>query len=116
MNIKWWPKVSTTFNRKIFNKLGKQICHIPDSFSLGTQAKKIFADRLKMNKGELKINWGFAETMAYATLLQEKYPIRISGQDVRRGTFSHRHACVFDSKNGLGFIPLSDIALSLIHI
>ena len=63
-----------------------------------------------MNKGELKINWGFAETMAYATLLQEKYPIRISGQDVRRGTFSHRHACVFDSKNGLGFIPLSDIA------
>ena len=110
MNIKWWPKVSTTFNRKIFNKLGKQICHVPDSFSLGTQAKKIFADRLKMNKGELKINWGFAETMAYATLLQEKYPIRISGQDVRRGTFSHRHACVFDSKNGLGFIPLSDIA------
>ena len=110
MNIKWWPKVSTTFNRKIFNKLGEQICHVPDSFSLGTQAKKIFADRLKMNKGELKINWGFAETMAYATLLQEKYPIRISGQDVRRGTFSHRHACVFDSKNGLGFIPLSDIA------
>ena len=48
--------------------------------------------------------------MAYATLLAEGYPIRLTGQDVRRGTFSHRHACVFDSNNGMGFIPLSDIA------
>ena len=48
--------------------------------------------------------------MAYATLLKEGYPIRISGQDVRRGTFSHRHACVFDSRSGMGFIPLSEIA------
>ena len=48
--------------------------------------------------------------MAYGSLLKEGYPIRISGQDVRRGTFSHRHACVFDSKSGVGFIPLSEIA------
>ena len=73
-------------------------------------AKKIFDDRLRMNNGEIPINWGYAETMAYATLLDEGYPIRLTGQDVRRGTFSHRHACVFDSKNGMGYIPLSDIA------
>ena len=48
--------------------------------------------------------------MAYASLLSEGYPIRITGQDVRRGTFSHRHACVFDFDSGAGFIPLSSIA------
>ena len=63
-----------------------------------------------MNNGEVELNWGFAENMAYATLLSEGYPIRITGQDVRRGTFSHRHACLFDSETGMGFIPLSEIA------
>ena len=77
---------------------------------LGTQASKIFDDRRKMNTGDTDINWGFAESMSYATLLSEGYPIRITGQDVRRGTFSHRHACVFDSNTGMGFIPLSEIA------
>ena len=55
-------------------------------------------------------NWGYAEVMAYATLLSEGYPIRITGQDVRRGTFSHRHACVFDAETGNGYIPLAAIA------
>jgi 2-oxoglutarate dehydrogenase E1 component len=61
-------------------------------------------------KGSLEINWGFAESMSYASLLSEGYPIRVTGQDVRRGTFSHRHACVFDKETGDGFIPLSKIA------
>ena len=63
-----------------------------------------------MNEGGLEINWGFAESMSYASLLSEGYPIRITGQDVRRGTFSHRHACVFDQETGDGYIPLSKIA------
>ena len=63
-----------------------------------------------MTSSEIPINWGYAEIMAYASLLKEGYPIRITGQDVRRGTFSHRHACVFDSKTGMGYIPLSEIA------
>ena len=74
-----------------------------------SQATKIFEDRIKMTDENIPINWGYAESMAYATLLNEGYPIRITGQDVRRGTFSHRHACVFDSKSGMGFIPLSEI-------
>ncbi len=110
MNIKWWPKVDTSFDKKEFIKLAYDICMIPKSFNLGSQAKKIFEDRLNMTDEKIPINWGYAETMAYATLLKEGYPIRISGQDVRRGTFSHRHACVFDSKSGMGFIPLSEIA------
>jgi 2-oxoglutarate dehydrogenase E1 component len=63
-----------------------------------------------MNEGSLEINWGFAESMSYASLLSEGYPIRVTGQDVRRGTFSHRHACVFDKETGDGCIPLSKIA------
>ena len=110
MNVKWWPKVDTTFNNEKFIELTKDICKVPKGFNLGSQAKRIFEDRNKMSNGDILLNWGYAEIMAYATLLAEGYPIRLTGQDVRRGTFSHRHACVFDSNNGMGFIPLSDIA------
>ena len=110
LDVKWWPKVDTTFKKVKFKELGNAITTIPKSFNLGSQALKIFDDRQKMNNGDIPLNWGYAETMAYATLLNEGFPIRITGQDVRRGTFSHRHACVFDSKTGMGFIPLSEIA------
>jgi 2-oxoglutarate dehydrogenase E1 component len=110
MDVLWWPKVDTSYNAKKFISLGRKVCEVPDSFQLGNQALKIFNDRKKMTDGSLDINWGYAESMAYASLLEEGYPIRITGQDVRRGTFSHRHACVFDKDSGEGFIPLSKIA------
>ena len=110
LGIKWWPKVKTSINKKSFKELGQNIANVPKTFNLGSQASKIFEDRKKMTSSEIPINWGYAEIMAYASLLKEGYPIRITGQDVRRGTFSHRHACVFDSKTGMGYIPLSEIA------
>ena len=110
LDVKWWPKVKTSFNKKSFKELGQNIANVPKTFNLGSQASKIFEDRKKMTSSEIPINWGYAEIMAYASLLKEGYPIRITGQDVRRGTFSHRHACVFDSKTGMGYIPLSEIA------
>ena len=63
-----------------------------------------------MNLGEIPVNWGFAENMAYATLLSEGYPIRFSGQDVRRGTFSHRHSVIHNQKDGNEYMPLVEIA------
>ena len=63
-----------------------------------------------MSNSSIEFNWGYGEMMAYASLLSEGYPIRLTGQDVRRGTFSHRHACVFDKETGEGHIPLSNIA------
>ena len=110
LDVKWWPSVDTSFDKKKMKDIGKIISSVPKSFKLGTQASRIFNDRLKMTEESLPINWGYAETMAYASLLSEGYPIRITGQDVRRGTFSHRHACVFDFDSGAGFIPLSSIA------
>ena len=55
------------------------------------------------------IDWGMAENLAYGSLLIENIPVRISGQDVRRGTFSHRHAVVFDTETGDGYIPINHI-------
>ncbi len=110
MGIKWWPKVDTSFNKQDFESLGVDICEVPETFNIGKQASKIFKDRLDITKTKTMANWGYAEIMAYATLLSEGYPIRITGQDVRRGTFSHRHACVFDAQTGDGYIPLATIA------
>jgi 2-oxoglutarate dehydrogenase E1 component len=63
-----------------------------------------------MADGNIPVNWGFAENMAYATLLDQGYPIRFSGQDIRRGTFSHRHAVVLNQEDGKGHMPLVKIA------
>ena len=110
LDVLWWPKIDTTFNKNKLKELGTDVSSTPDNFNLGSQATKIFQDRIKMSNQEIEVNWGYAEIMAYATLLSEGYPVRISGQDVRRGTFSHRHACVFDTNTGKGFIPLSKVA------
>ena len=63
-----------------------------------------------MAKGEMKLNWGFSEIIAYSSLLREGYPIRFSGQDIRRGTFDHRHAVIFDQKTGETYYPLNKFA------
>ena len=110
LDVKWWPKVDTKYSKKELKKLGKEIISVPKEFNIGSQASKIFADRQEMNIGNISLNWGYAEIMAYATLLKDGYPIRLTGQDVRRGTFSHRHACIFDSKTGMGHISLSELA------
>tara|TARA_B100000003_G_scaffold161004_1_gene146763 strand:+ start:14537 stop:17350 length:2814 start_codon:yes stop_codon:yes gene_type:complete len=110
LNRRWNEKTDTTFNQKKFNELGDIISSAPIDFDLQKQVSKILDDRKKMNSGEIPINWGFAENMAYATLLSEGYPIRFSGQDVRRGTFAHRHSVVHDQKDGTEYMPLVKIA------
>ena len=110
LNRRWNEKTDTTFNQKKFNELGGIISSTPIDFDLQKQVSKILDDRKKMNSGEIPINWGFAENMAYATLLSEGYPIRFSGQDVRRGTFAHRHSVVHDQKDGTEYMPLVKIA------
>src|SRR6218665_3465378 len=66
---------------------------LPSGEKFFRKTEKVFEDRLKMVE-EDKLDWGMGELLAYATLLTEKHPVRISGQDVERGTFSHRHAVV----------------------
>ncbi len=79
-------------------RLGERLSTIPDGFSLHSRVKKIIDDRAAMARGELPLDWGMAENLAYASLLAQGYGVRISGEDVNRGTFFHRHAALHDQK------------------
>jgi len=82
---------------------------LPDGFVLQDRVQKIMDDRHRMTAGALPLDWGYAETMAYATLVSEGYPVRMSGQDSGRGTFFHRHAVLHNQKDGVAFVPLRSI-------
>jgi 2-oxoglutarate dehydrogenase E1 component len=110
MNQTWKQETDTSFDGNHFADLAKHTFSLPKNFDPQKQVEKLLNDRLKMAEGAMPINWGFAENMAYATLLTEGYPIRFTGQDVRRGTFSHRHAILHNQKDGLGIMPLVDAA------
>ena len=102
----WIPNAETSFDLKQLEELANKMHTLPEAFVAQKQVSKILEDRRKMMAGALPVNWGFAETMAYATLLSEGYPIRMTGQDIGRGTFSHRHAVLHNQKDGQSHIPL----------
>ena len=112
INQKGDAEIESTFNHNRFKELAQIAFTPPKNFVLQRQVEKMFADRIQMSEGNIPVNWGFAENMAYATLLDQGYPIRFTGQDIRRGTFSHRHAVVLNQKNGEGAMPLVKIAES----
>lgn len=107
---KWTDKVDTTVPLATLQLLSQQLLNIPQDFELHPVVKRLLADREKMMTGEQPMNWGFAETMAYATLVAEGYEVRLSGQDSGRGTFAHRHAVLYDQRTGRAFIPLETVA------
>lgn len=86
--------------------MSQAICTLPDNHPIHPRVSKIYADRVKMAQGEIPIDWGYAETMAYATLLDDGFPVRLSGQDCGRGTFFHRHAVLHSQADGTAYIPL----------
>jgi 2-oxoglutarate dehydrogenase E1 component len=90
-------------------EVGTAITQLPDSFSPHRQIKKVYDQRRQMiEKGE-GIDWGFAEALAFGTLISEGNHVRVSGQDVERGTFSHRHAVLHDQKTGDRYTPLAHV-------
>ena len=90
-------------------EIGAAMCRVPDGFPLQRQVQKIYEDRRLMATAATPVNWGFAELLAYATLLEEGYPVRLTGQDVGRGTFSHRHAVLHSQKDGGTWVPLQNL-------
>src|SRR5690606_35326224 len=88
----WDEQVDTTVPVARIRELQEQLQKLPDGFEPNNRVAAIYESRRKMAAGALAMDWGFAETMAYATLLAEGHKIRISGQDSGRGTFFHRHA------------------------
>ncbi|HBX54873.1 MAG TPA: 2-oxoglutarate dehydrogenase E1 component [Pseudomonas sp.] len=105
----WTARHDTRFELKTLQDLSNKLLEIPEGFVVQRQVAKILEDRQKMSAGALPINWGYAETMAYATLLFEGHPIRMTGQDIGRGTFSHRHAVLHNQKDAGAYLPLQNL-------
>ncbi len=106
----WRSDVDTTLSHERVAELTGRITAFPAQFELHRAVKKVIEDRRRMGRGEIPVDWGYAETLAYAGLLTERTPVRISGQDSGRGTFFHRHAVLHDTKTGDTCLPLQNIA------
>jgi len=103
----WRTPADTGFDLQALQQVAYKMCEVPDGVVLQRQVAKIYDDRRKMAGGALPANWGFAETLAYASLLEQGFPVRLTGQDVGRGTFSHRHAVLHSQKDGSTHVPLA---------
>ena len=101
--------VDTSVSLKKIRKVAEAFEQLPENFQLQPRVEKIVADRLKMTAGALSIDWGYAELMAYGTLLKDGYSVRLSGQDSGRGTFFHRHAVFHNQLDGATYTPLREL-------
>ena len=104
----WSDPVDTTLTLKKIRELNAKLSELPENFTLHNRVKKVMADRSSMAAGKLPGDWGFAETMAYASLIDDGIQIRLSGEDIGRGTFSHRHALLHEQKKPRGLLPSED--------
>ncbi|MBL8375350.1 2-oxoglutarate dehydrogenase E1 component [Accumulibacter sp.] len=104
MTIDWTPFLSPRYiencDTKVplseLQRLAERLTAIPENFTLHSRVKKIIEDRRLMGEGKLPVDWGMAENLAYASLLVSGYGVRVSGEDVGRSTFFHRHAALHD--------------------
>jgi 2-oxoglutarate dehydrogenase E1 component len=110
LGLEWSFECDTAVDMKLIRELNEKLSVVPEGFVVQRQVQKIYENRKKMVAGEMECNWGFAETMAYATTLAEGFPIRFTGQDVGRGTFSHRHAVLHNQENSGDYTPLKNLS------
>ena len=103
-------KLLTGVPKNILQDIGTKLCVVPDSFSINPKLAKLFEARAQSLANDKPIDWATAEQLAFATLLNEKTPIRITGQDVERGTFSHRHAVLHSQVDKSIYEPLNNIS------
>ncbi len=108
-HVDWQERVPPVGVERL-RTLGARITEVPAGFTLHPRVALVMANRVKMLAGELPFDWGCAETLAYATLLDAGYPVRISGQDVGRGTFFHRHAALHEQRTAAVYIPLQHVS------
>lgn len=100
---------NTGLSSDAIGRLVAQLTHVPETFALHRQVEKLFDEYTQAAQDQHAIRWGLAEQLAYASLIEEGYDVRLVGQDVERGTFSHRHAMLHDQKTGAQYCPLQHI-------
>src|SRR4029079_8705049 len=102
------PDVPTAISKESFVAIGRALCEVPEGFTVHPRLT-VLKDRAAMVAGERPCNWGMGEALAFGSLVAEGTRVRLSGQDARRGTFSHRHAVLIDYQNGHEYTPLAHL-------
>ncbi len=100
----------TSVSLDLLKTVGNAIAHVPDEFNANRKILRLLAARKKMVETGQDLDWAMAEALAFGSLLAEGVPVRVSGQDSRRGTFSHRHAVLIDQEDERAYIPLNHIS------
>ena len=101
--------VDTSISLSELRRLGALINTVPKGWKLHPRVQRIVTDRLRMAAGDLSLDWGFAECLAYGSILDAGLSVRLIGQDSRRGTFFHRHASFVNQADGNVFVPLESV-------
>jgi 2-oxoglutarate dehydrogenase E1 component len=103
-------EVATGVSREELREVTEKLTSYPDGFRIHPKIRKLLEQRAEMGRGERPVDYGMAEALAFATLLRQGTPVRLSGQDSRRGTFNQRHAVLVDTEDESEFIPLEHVA------
>ncbi len=109
LNREWDEHYPAQTSIERLKKLAEKISYVPESHKLQSRVAKIYNDRVAMAAGDKLLDWGFAETLAYATILEDKKRVRITGQDSGRGTFFHRHAVLHNQNDATAYLPLRNV-------
>jgi len=114
LNRKWTDAADTALPLAEIKRLAERITSVPGSFKVHPLVEKVLADRAAMGRGEINVDWGMGEHLAFASLVASGYAVRLSGEDCGRGTFTHRHAVLHDQNRekwdtGI-YVPLENVA------
>jgi 2-oxoglutarate dehydrogenase E1 component len=111
---KWTDNCDTAIPVAEWKRLAEKLTTLPKDFAAHNLVQKLYADRAAMGRGEVNVDWGMGESMAFASLVASGYPVRLSGEDSGRGTFTHRHAVLHDQNRANWdagtYIPLQNVA------
>jgi 2-oxoglutarate dehydrogenase E1 component len=114
LNQKWTDVSESAIPLAEWKRLAERVTSVPEGFAVHTLVKKVLEDRAAMGRGEINVDWGMGEHMAYASLVASGYPVRLSGEDCGRGTFVHRHAVLHNQKREKWdegtYIPLQHVS------
>jgi 2-oxoglutarate dehydrogenase E1 component len=103
-------EVPTAVTPDKLQRITEKLTTYPEGFAIHPKVKKLLEQREKMGTGKLPLDYGMAEALSFGSLLVEGVPVRLSGQDARRGTFNHRHSVLIDTENEQEYVPLSHLA------
>ncbi len=111
---KWTDASDTALPLAEVRRLSERLTAVPENFKIHPLVQKVLADRAAMGRGEINVDWGMAETLAYASLVASGFSVRLSGEDSGRGTFGHRHAVLHDQDrerwDSGTYVPLQNVA------